>query len=175
MWLGSRIVPAIRPKLLALIGVQATNRLVHRVQDGGPVLGEQVTIDVLGVRSSRAGLTGMIRSSRAQANSRRSTEATVLLVLPEAGVPSCRVSCRIVALSSGRSKSPIKAARVGLTPQITADQPGSPHNTALVPRAVLLACVQLASRGVNGGPVRLTVIGYADPAPARTDLAALWM
>ncbi len=47
------------------------------------------------VRSSNAGLTGIIRSSRAQADSRRSTEATVLLVLPEAGVPSCRVSWRL--------------------------------------------------------------------------------
>ena len=61
------------------------------------------------VRSSSAGLTGMIRSSRAQANGRRTTEATVLLVLPDAGVPSCRVRCRMVALSSGRSRSPIQA------------------------------------------------------------------
>jgi hypothetical protein len=61
------------------------------------------------VRSSSAGLTGMIRSSRAHANSRRSTDATVLLVLPDAGVPSCKVRFRIVAFSSGRSRSPIQA------------------------------------------------------------------
>jgi hypothetical protein len=39
------------------------------------------------VRSSSAGLTGIIRSSRAQANRRRRTHATVLLVLPDAAVP----------------------------------------------------------------------------------------
>jgi hypothetical protein len=61
------------------------------------------------VRSSSAGLTGMMRSSRAQANSRRSTDATVLLVLPDAGVPSCSVRCRMMAFSSGRSRSPIQA------------------------------------------------------------------
>jgi hypothetical protein len=36
------------------------------------------------VRSSSAGFAGMMRSSRAQANSRRRTAATVLLVPPEA-------------------------------------------------------------------------------------------
>ena len=61
------------------------------------------------VRSSSAGLTGMMRSSRAQANSRRSTDATVLLVLPDAGVPSCSVRPRIAAFRSGRSRSPIQA------------------------------------------------------------------
>jgi hypothetical protein len=51
-----------------------------------------------------------IRSSRAYANRRRRTDATVLLVLPEAGESSCSVSSRIVSFRSGRSRSPIKAA-----------------------------------------------------------------
>jgi hypothetical protein len=44
----------------------------------------------------------MIRSSRAHANSRRSTDATVLLVLPDAGLPSCRVRPRTDALAKMR-------------------------------------------------------------------------
>lgn len=47
------------------------------------------------VRRSSAGFAGMIRSSRAQANRRRSTDATVLFVLPEAGLPFCRVSWEV--------------------------------------------------------------------------------
>jgi hypothetical protein len=54
------------------------------------------------VRSSSAWLTGMSRSSRAQANSCRSTDVNVLLVLPDAGRPSCRVRCRMVAFGSGQ-------------------------------------------------------------------------
>jgi hypothetical protein len=33
----------------------------------------------------------------------------VLFVLPDAGLPSCSVRCRMVAFSSGRSRSPIQA------------------------------------------------------------------
>ena len=38
-----------------------------------------------------------------------SPRPAVLLVLPDAGRPSCRVRCRMVAFSSGRSRSPIQA------------------------------------------------------------------
>ena len=53
-----------------------------------------------GQSAVRAGLAEMIRSSRAHAKSRLSTEATVVLVLPEAGLVAGRTRLRPVLMTA---------------------------------------------------------------------------
>ena len=44
---GNRIPASSCLELLAVVNAQTAHRLVHGIQDGGPVLGPQVAVDVL--------------------------------------------------------------------------------------------------------------------------------
>ena len=75
-----------------------------------------------------------------------------------------RVSDRSVSGSRGvlvDHRGPASAR--GPTPQITADQLVRPSLGLGCAVPVLFPSVQLAARSVDGGPARLTAIGYADP------------
>src|SRR5215831_20545232 len=69
-----------RVPLLALIHAQAADCLVHRVQDLGPVLGEEVTVNVLGrLDPAMPHLMGDLYVGRARGDQQRRADVAQLV------------------------------------------------------------------------------------------------